>query len=457
MRRLDLRGQTWWFQMAIPAACRPHFNGTAMRRLSLETGDIKTAQARRDEVEQETLKLFGDIRAGKVINPKRLYAQDRGELWRETIRQLEVSPGEDGGEPDDLDLASIARELAEDEGDKLAGRERQEFVNAYAGRVKVDQHLEAYLKSIKLADKTTDERRGLVMRFVRWCDKEGLRLPDINRKMAGRYVTDEIEPMHFRTAKKHMTALRGYWEYLRRRGHVDFTEARDNPWNDQIEANRGRKGTAGQDERERPFTTDEVKALLSAGPDSPGSYDDQIVQVLTIGLLTGMREAEIVTLKVADLFDGGDGHGTIFDVKDSKTKAGLRQVPMHPDLTSIVAALTTDKKPTDWLFSEYAGMPNPGDTFGKRFKRYREIRKVDDKREGRRRSLVNFHSARKWFVTEAHRAGFSEDIVAAIVGHEREGGKKITFGVYSGGPSGAQKRACVEAVKLPDHSTEQQL
>lgn len=435
--------------MAIPAACRGHFGGKAVYRLSLETSDIKAAQERRDAVERDTGRLFADIRAGKVISADRVAAKDRGALWRETIRQLGEGPGEDDVSPGELSLADIAVDLASEEAEKLPEQERREFANAFAGRASVDQYLEAYLKSIKLADKTTDERRGLVMRFTRWCDKEGLRLPDINRRAAGRYVTDEIEPMHPRTAKKHMTALRGYWEYLRRRGHVDFTEARDNPWNDQIEPNRARKGVAGQDEEERPFTTEEVKALLSPAPEKPGNYDEQIEQVLTIGLLSGMREAEIVTLRVGDIFDGGDGHGLIFDVKDSKTKAGLRQVPIHSDLMPLVDTLKADKGPTDWLFSEYAKKPRPGDTFGKRFKRYREARKVDDKREGRRRSLVNFHSARKWFVTQADRAGFPENVVAAIVGHEREEPKKITFGVYSQGPSGTQKRSCVEAVKLP--------
>ena len=90
----------------------------------------------------------------------------------------------------------------------------------------------------------------------------------------------------------------------------------------------------------------------------------------------------------------------------------------------------------------------PTRVFGKRFARYREALGVDDRRDGRRRSLVNFHSFRRWFVTEAEQAGQPESTIAAVVGHS-EGRRSITFGVYSGGPSEGQLRRCVEAVQLP--------
>jgi integrase len=65
--------------------------------------------------------------------------------------------------------------------------------------------------------------------------------------------------------------------------------------------------------------------------------------------------------------------------------------------------------------------------------------------EGKRRSLINFHSFRRWFCTRAEQAGQPETIIAAVVGHKRLG---ITFGTYSDGPSATQFRACVESVQL---------
>lgn len=66
--------------------------------------------------------------------------------------------------------------------------------------------------------------------------------------------------------------------------------------------------------------------------------------------------------------------------------------------------------------------------------------------EGRRRSLVNFHSFRRWFITRAEQADQPENVIKAVVGHKRQG---ITLSKYSAGPELQQAKRCVEAVKLP--------
>ena len=157
--------------------------------------------------------------------------------------------------------------------------------------------------------------------------------------------------------------------------------------------------------------------------------------------------SEIITLWVEEcpLDDHGIG---FFNIQQGKTSTAARKVPIHPDLIEIVRRRTYGKKPQDWLFHELVKERDPSDVYGKRFAKYREKLGVDDKREGRRRSLVNFHSFRRWFVTEAERAGQPESTISQVVGHE-EGRKSITFKVYSGGTSDSQRRHCVEAVKLP--------
>lgn len=267
---------------------------------------------------------------------------------------------------------------------------------------------------------------------------------DIDRKTAGRYVQEKIAPRDRATGKKHLTAVKTYWDYLKRRGHVQFEVS---PWHDQLEPQRGRKGT--KEVKERPFTTEEVKALLYGEPTRVTKFDDLTHEVTIFGLLSGLREDEIVSLQVGDVIEGPDGMGQAFDLSRSKTQAGVRMVPVHPDLMGNVAERTKGKKPTALLFQEFADMPDASDTFGKRFKRYREARGVADKRDGKRRSLVNFHSTRRWFITETERAGLPEVTVAAVVGHKEARDRGFTFGTYSGGPSGAQRRAVVESVVLP--------
>jgi integrase len=77
---------------------------------------------------------------------------------------------------------------------------------------------------------------------------------------------------------------------------------------------------------------------------------------------------------------------------------------------------------------------------------YRRSVGVEEVVPGRRRSLVNFHSFRRCFITKAEQADQMEHIIAVVVGHKRTG---MTLGRYSGGPLLEQARRCVEAVRLP--------
>lgn len=427
--------------IGIPADVRHAFDGRKRLRRNLHTGDLQTAMERRDQTERELLGLFKDIRRGVVKAAAEEVAELRGALWREAI----ANPGEH-----DRDFLVG---LAQDEAERLRARQStsraaKAFEQGLAGQHPVDKFLEQFLTEAQLAEKTANERRGLVRQFAQWAKAEELGMLDIDRKTAGRYVQEKIAPRDRATGKKHLTAVKTYWDYLKRRGHVQFEVS---PWHDQLEPQRGRKGTKQEPERE--FTTEEVKALLYGTPTATTKFDELTREVLTFGLLSGMREDEIVSLQVANITEGPDGMGQVFDVAESKTAAGVRKVPVHPDLMASVTERTKGKKPTDLLFEEFKDVDRPADTFGKRFNRYRKARGVDDKRDGKRRSLVNFHSTRRWFVSEAERAGHPEATVAVIVGHAEKRAKGFTFGAYNpGGPSGAQRRAVVESVVLPKQS-----
>lgn len=54
---------------------------------------------------------------------------------------------------------------------------------------------------------------------------------------------------------------------------------------------------------------------------------------------------------------------------------------------------------------------------------------------------------RRWFSTKAEEAGQRENVVAAVMGHAKEG---MTFGLYSKAQLVELKRECVESVRLPE-------
>ena len=406
---------------------------------NLATSDIRVAKERRDELEAETARAFADMRAGRWVGGTALPPAARGALWRETFAALSADPD---ANPEEL---SLARDAEEAEREALRRGPRKAFDDARLGRVSVNHHLDDYIKAISdLAPATQSGRRGHIMRFKEWCESEKVKLEAVDRKVAGRYVTQKIDPLHPKTAEAHLSSLRSYWTYLHARGHIVGGDDKGGPWAGQRIRVKAKRVERGSRDEERPFTTDEVNALLHApypvGMDP--EHRAQLADAVKVSLLSGMRMDEILTLWVEEVHDG------VFDIQQGKTEAAARKVPIHPALKELVERRTKGKGPKEWLFHELRAERDPGDTFGKRFRRYRLKIGVDDKRDGKRRSLVNFHSARRWFITAARHAGQPRETIGDVVGH-RADKKDVTFGVYTQGASEAQWSACVEAVQLP--------
>ena len=78
-------------------------------------------------------------------------------------------------------------------------------------------------------------------------------------------------------------------------------------------------------------------------------------------------------------------------------------------------------------------------------KRYAKLRRLYPELQG-----SVFHPTRKWFITQCERTGTPEHFTASLVGHHSaRSANKLTYGLYSGGISDAQKRAIVDGVRLP--------
>lgn len=463
-RFLRLKGQTFWFARDLPADCRGVY-GKKTWLTNLETADLKAAVERSKELDGETTRAFAAMRAGTWKPAEGLSPVARGELYRETIAALSVNitasekDGLNSGarmlgqmltqEELDSDEEATALELAvyaaESERDTYRGAQKVAFEDTARGSVEIDRHVDAYALAIaNLTPAYVAGRKGNIRQFARWAAEKNLRLDAVNRKVAGQYVTAVIDPMDPKTAATHLTSLRSYWAFMHARGHITGGDENGGPWVGQKIKAKSKRAERGGKDKERPYTEDEVRALLYS-PFPAGmtpEFESQIIDALSISLLSGMRLEEIVTLWVEEVRDGD------FDIQQGKTDAAARRVPIHPALADLVKRRTAGKGPKEWLFHELAQEADPGDVFGKRFRRYRLAVGVDDKREGKRRSLVNFHSARHWFARQASFAGQNDKIIGSVIGHHPDK-KNITWGVYIRDTSEAQRRACVKSVKLP--------
>lgn len=283
-----------------------------------------------------------------------------------------------------------------------------------------------------------DYRRA-VTKFSEWAT---VSLEAVSKKVAGRYVSEEMigKGRHPRTANKDISCLSSYWRWLIKRGHTEV-----NPWQGQsLSKKLARKSS------KRPFTDDEITRLIT------GTNDAFLLDLMKIAALSGMRLEEIASLKVRDVA------GDVFDIREAKTDAGIREVPIHSTLGSIVKRRVKDKDPEAFLFEEMGeardGAKERGQIGTKRFITYRRRLGVDERTTPeQRQSNVDFHSFRRWFIASARNAlqagasGFDPWTIAEVVGHDTKGGDsdlQMTMGVYPGKQSRAAKIACVRAVKL---------
>lgn len=412
----------------------------ALRRLPLVAAKLLAERERRQRGEDGGLKR-------DLSTPK---------AWAEWWRSAVIARGADpdrGAVPDDLDLqldAEVERRLGPEIGEEEEGdgtirprydpegeREAKELIGLARGlRLPIGGELERYLAERRLKPRYASRTNRAVKALGTWSRERagGDDLRRIDRREAGLFVDQLIATgITAATANSLVSSLSSYWDWMERRGI-----AKSNPWTRQ-----NRKPPEIEAERSvRPFTDEEAAALLC------GDANRTLHDLMRVAALSGMRINEIANLRV------GDVEGEVMQIRASKTAAGVRRVPVHPSLVTVINRRSASKPPEAFLFDELkAPASRPAERSAKaseRFTAYRRSLGIDERGDGQRNSSVNFHSWRHWFITHALHAGQPTEIVAAVVGHQSER-NAVTLRTYnSTGPALDQLRAVVLAVRLPE-------
>jgi integrase len=437
----------------VPERARPILGRSRLVR-PLHTDSLAVANRLKHRVIAE---LQEEI-ARALIEARRRDKHDADQLTEEAFA-WRADLASDSERPDELNedgvpLGGVVWSLLADraeEIEKTEGPERSSYFYKVAHGIETPilSFVDAWLA--ERADMKPRQRidyRRAVRKFTEWLAE--VKLPGsieaVNRKIAGRYVSDAMvaKLVPWKTANKDISALSVYWKWLIKKGH---TEA--NVWAGQSLPKIKPKGE--DQNTKRPFTDDEVLTLLR------GITNTLVLDAVTVAALSGMRTEEIARMKVADCAGG------MFRVTDAKTQAGIRSVPIHPDLRQLVARRTKRKNPDGYLFHELTDPPpgsamERGQGITKRFVAIRRQLGVDDRVPGRRQSRVDFHSFRRWFIRRAidalHKGakGYDQWTIADVVGHDREAteaGLGMTMGRYPGAAPLDAKQACVAAVRLP--------
>ena len=308
-------------------------------------------------------------------------------------------------------------------------------VDEYMREVKGDENTIAFdfcldgwiaSRQQEVAPKTLDDGKLAVLKF-----KESFPYVAAVDKKAVRKWFDNLRTSLSQTRlKTYKTYLQLYWSFLKE-------ELEHLPPNIEEDSFRGisfktrKNGPHSSNKGWKPFPNlaNDISVILRASQEID---DQQMTDLILVGMYTAMRIEEICMLKIEDV---KSDH--IF-VSESKTEAGIRKVPIHSQLQQPLERMTQDSR-DGYVIS---GLKS-ANKYGKRSAGI-------GKRFGRLKTKLGFgpehvfHSIRKTIITIFEQKNVSEGIAADIAGH---GKRTITYGVYSGGASMEQMKEALEKIK----------
>ena len=347
-RYLERHGDQWRVVIKVSPKARPALGCSHLKR-GLGTNSLANANRLKWDVVAELKKqvkdaeLRADAKARGVVDPLVAEAME----WRDQIAE-EVRNEDTFNSAERVPLVDMISDRAE-ELEKTEGFRRASlFAEIASGKATPLLTLvDAWLAEANVSPRTQADYRRAVERFAAWSAASKLAgtIEGTTRKVAGRFIAEafiatKTDP---KTTNKYVSAASAYWRWLVKRGH-----AIENPWSNQSVAKRA-DNRVREDRRKRPFSDDEVRALLDGRPLDPARAPPKwrhnagawraLPDVMLIAALSGMRIEEIAGLTIADCQDG------VFNIRIAKTEAGRRKVPIHSLLAdTITPALRQEKR-----------------------------------------------------------------------------------------------------------------
>jgi site-specific recombinase XerD len=217
-----------------------------------------------------------------------------------------------------------------------------------------------------------------------------------------------------RTIDSKIGAIRSLYNFGKKQGYTRG----DNPAADRALLKKKQRLQGGY----ATFETDEIALLLGCDffRKRLAEGSDYTTAVL-MGLLTACRVGEITTLRKENFKRSRKGI-PFFTIRDSKTLAGEREVPLHPFIYAHLAPkLDALKNPGDKLF-KYAERDGKGagNAPGKMLAQHLKSARIT-------RNKLVFHSLRKYANNELMQNGVALEYRCQFVGHELDNVNVTTY------------------------------
>ncbi|MCY1222765.1 Phage integrase family protein [compost metagenome] len=184
-----------------------------------------------------------------------------------------------------------------------------------------------------------------------------------------------------------------------------------------------------------PFDATEIAHIFEK---SLEAKDTLLASTIAIAAYTGMRAEEIAQIRKADIQEP-EKSKYIINVRDvgTKTKAGIRAVPVHDDLYPLIKFLVKDSK-SEYLL-DYQTLSRIDKRSVLLVTRFSKLKR--NLNYGKEKT---FHSLRHSLATQLERAEIAENIAADILGHKKT---TMSYGLYSGGTSIAARLEAISKIE----------
>ena len=243
------------------------------------------------------------------------------------------------------------------------------------------------------------------------------------------FVQDNLSHLSTGTQTNHISAFKSFWKYLAKKRLVprslEFLR-------DVVPVAPARTESIKPDDKRKHFEPQDYQKLL-AGVDLKRKHGEALHSLIQLGAYTGCRIEELCSLKVQDVHLVEE----FFTVRDAKTEAGNRHIPIHPTILVLFKNLVGTS--TDGFL--LSGLPE-----GKHADRSNAL----GKKFGVLKTSLGygpchvFHSFRKGVATQFENAGVAELFAARILGHKIT---TITYRLYSGGANIETLRPAMSVLK----------
>jgi integrase len=414
---IEQRNGLWYAVVMIPKELRPQLGMKFIQ--SLKTHSKQEAQLR-------ALPLISRWKAEiKKARGSTSAVIDEALMWKREIAQATEGDGED-----DHGTKAIIVDAVIERAEAIAAIQGEtkgaDFYATAMGTMTPLQPLyEEWKGQLDLAPKTVDQMSRDAEKLVAYF----VSLEKITPRGVKSWVDAMALEGHTHSSiERILKSAKSLWKYLRRTSVVEL---------DRIDPFQGimsliSEKVAKKKQGRVAWSPEELAKIYQAAIDNK---DQPLADLIAMGAYTGARINELACLTVDDVTESNS-----FMIRDSKTKAGIREIPIHPALSDLVKRLTKEAQNGYLIPSDSANQyGNRGDSLSKRFGRLKTSMGYSNGSEV-------FHSIRKTLITLLENAGVSEGIAADIAGHEKQ---SMTYGLYSMGSMLEMKREALAKATYP--------